>query len=167
MWALAKTSWDLFLHDPAAAITAASTAVIAFFTIVLVFVTGRQARLTRKAIELGNREFIATHRPRIRIREIETGGLAQQPHVATIRAANVGATEARVVAMGIDIFVGSPFDATPKPFQPPRMVAPGQELKLDVQGGRPLTATELQQIGARSMQLRLLGNHSLPRRQPY
>src|SRR5208282_16065 len=50
--------------------TAGATAVIALFTIVLVLVTNRQARLTRESIELANKEFNTTHRPRIRVRAI-------------------------------------------------------------------------------------------------
>jgi hypothetical protein len=52
-------------------ITAGATVVLAIFTVVLVLVTNRQARLARQAIELGNKEFVATHRPRLRIRSIK------------------------------------------------------------------------------------------------
>src|SRR5437867_3113092 len=58
-------------------ITALATVVVATFTIVLAHSTRRQASLTRDAIELGTREFLATHRPKIRVRYIETTNLAR------------------------------------------------------------------------------------------
>jgi hypothetical protein len=50
--------------------TAAATVVIAAFTIILAIGSGIQAWLTRQAINLARAEFLATHRPRIRLRWI-------------------------------------------------------------------------------------------------
>ena len=70
MWFAISGAFD-FLQAYNAAITALATVAIGVFTYFLVRVTNRQARLTRKAIELGTKEFVATHRPKIRIRYIE------------------------------------------------------------------------------------------------
>ena len=156
--ALVRAVWGFFLHDPAAAITAVSTAVIGAYTIVLARVTGRQARLTREAIELGTREFVSTHPPRMRVRYVETTALASARHTATIFAAKAGDTDARVVANGVDIFVqGNSHSAVPVSRAPPDVVAPGQEMRFSVVGGQVLTGTELSQIGHRSLNLCLLG----------
>lgn len=57
-----------FLDKYNGAVTAVATAFIAIFTIVLVRVTGRQARLTTAALNLARQEFVATHRPRVVLR---------------------------------------------------------------------------------------------------
>jgi hypothetical protein len=61
-----------FIFDHAtvfsAVVAAIAAVVVAIFTYVLAKVTGRQADLTRQGIELGNKEFIATHRPKILVR---------------------------------------------------------------------------------------------------
>lgn len=54
-----------FLQTYNGAVTAFATVWIAVFTIVLAVVTGRQARLTRQAIDLNREEFISTHRPKL------------------------------------------------------------------------------------------------------
>jgi hypothetical protein len=50
--------------------TAFATVAIALFTIALVFVTNRQARLTRESINLARDEFISTHSPKLIVRYI-------------------------------------------------------------------------------------------------
>jgi len=57
-----------FLDKYNGAVTAVATAFIAIFAIVLVRVTGRQARLTTAALNLARQEFVATHRPRVVLR---------------------------------------------------------------------------------------------------
>jgi hypothetical protein len=57
-------------HDD---IAAASTAVIALFTIVLVLVSNRQARLTRKSVEISEIALIGVERPRIVIMDVNFG----------------------------------------------------------------------------------------------
>jgi hypothetical protein len=51
--------------------TAVATVAIAVFTVALVFVTNRQARLTRDALNLARGEFNATHRPKIIVRRFQ------------------------------------------------------------------------------------------------
>jgi hypothetical protein len=53
------------------AITALATIAIAGFTLTRWLATTEQGRLTSESIDLGNREFAATHRPRIRVAYIK------------------------------------------------------------------------------------------------
>ena len=52
------------------AVTAFATVWIAVFTLVLAFVSRRQAMLTRQSIKLATKEFVSTHRPKIIVREL-------------------------------------------------------------------------------------------------
>lgn len=54
-----------FLQTYNGAVTAVATVFVAAFTIVLAFVTRRQAKLTTDALELARGEFNATHRPKL------------------------------------------------------------------------------------------------------
>jgi hypothetical protein len=73
----ALTAVGDFLETHNGAVTAVATIFIAIFTVVLAVVTNRQARLTRiaavaaeKAAEIARTEFIASHRPRLRVRNV-------------------------------------------------------------------------------------------------
>ena len=59
-----------FLDKYNGAVTAVATVFIAAFTIVLALVTGRQARLSRQAIDLARDEFTASHRPYLIVRDV-------------------------------------------------------------------------------------------------
>jgi hypothetical protein len=64
--------WHFLAHHSEAifaGVTAVSTLAIAWFTSTLWQATTQQAKLPREAIELGNKEFIATHRPRLILRD--------------------------------------------------------------------------------------------------
>src|SRR6185437_15221 len=74
------------------AVSAFATVWIAIFTIVLAKVGARQAKLTRHAIDLANKEFISTHRPRIILRDVHLEG-----HTVFYILANVGDTKATIV----------------------------------------------------------------------
>jgi len=58
-----------FVDENNGTLTALATIAIAGFTLTLWRATTKQAGLTRDAIELGNREFVATHRPKLILRE--------------------------------------------------------------------------------------------------
>jgi hypothetical protein len=113
-------------NDPA--ITALATAVIAIFTIVLVFVTNRQAKLTRDGIELARKEFIATHRPKIIIRFIQGPFMDDNGHqFAWISLVNIGDTPATIEEIGHDLatrrkgsnnWLPPGLEAAPKPIVP-------------------------------------------------
>jgi hypothetical protein len=105
-----------FLEKYNGALTAVATVFIAIFTIVLAIVTGRQARLTRQAINLARSEFISTHRPRVRIRNVALEnplpperrrwyvfepGQAVQGH---LYVGNVGGSEAKITSSHCRVF---------------------------------------------------------------
>jgi hypothetical protein len=93
-----------FLETYNGAVTAVATVFICAFTFALVCVTNRQAKLTREAINLSNKEFTATHRPRIVIRFIH-GPFHDEDGREFIRItfANIGDTEATIYAVGGDL----------------------------------------------------------------
>ena len=57
-----------FIDENNGTLTALATIAIAAFTLTLWRATTEQGRLTRDAIELGTKEFVATHRPKLRLR---------------------------------------------------------------------------------------------------
>lgn len=73
-------------------LTAVSTVVIAAFTVVLAWVGYCQARLIRRSIDLAAKEFIASHRPRIILRNVDL-----QDGNVLYMLVNVGDTKATVV----------------------------------------------------------------------
>ncbi len=74
------------------AVTAIATVFIAIFTIVLASVSGRQAKLTRQAVELANKEYVSTHRPRLILRD----AILEAENVIYLLL-NVGDTKATIV----------------------------------------------------------------------
>jgi hypothetical protein len=87
------------------AVTAVATIAIALFTIALVYVSKFQAKLTRAALELGNKEFISTHRPKLRVRRfhahIDEGSLSAISYVLV----NVGGSAAHIKKLEITMMV--------------------------------------------------------------
>src|SRR5207249_3575502 len=72
--------------------------------IVLAIVTGRQARLTRQSIELANKEYISTNRPRLRVRSFRLEPLIpDKPITVRYEVVNVGGTRARIITHVITI----------------------------------------------------------------
>jgi hypothetical protein len=75
-------------------LTAMATIAIAAFTLTLWRATTKQAELTREAVALGNKEFIATHRPRLILRDAFS--LISDPQESRITVfytiANIGAS---------------------------------------------------------------------------
>jgi hypothetical protein len=77
--------------------------------VVLVFVTNRQARLTRDSLRLAREEFIASHRPKIIIKHIWLVALgSNQPVTVKIVYANVGDAKAGVSSIGMDFNIINP-----------------------------------------------------------
>jgi hypothetical protein len=161
-----------FLQTYNGAVTAAATVAIGFFTLSLVFVTNRQARLTRAGIEIAQKEFIASHRAKMRIRRITVvrppdipneAGLPIRPlfpdHRVSVRieAANIGDTQANVYEMGIDVYTPGPFNAAPQPYPGIPPVLPGQEVQMTASGARPISEAEIDAVEAGALELRLLG----------
>jgi hypothetical protein len=113
---------------------------------------------TRDAGALARDEFIATHRPRLRIQRIrDIVFIRDQQATATVEAVNIGETDASLFEVGFDIFVyGNQFGATPKPANP-LQINPGQQADMKVCGGAPLTSDEVDRIKAGKAKLCLLG----------
>jgi hypothetical protein len=102
-------------------LTAIATIAIAAFTLTLWRATTKQAELTREAVALGNREFIATHRPRLVLRDAFS--LISDPQESRITVfytiANIGASVCWMTEchLGLDFHqtVGYPvFTMTPE-----------------------------------------------------
>jgi hypothetical protein len=63
-----------------------------------------QSRETKDAIDLARKEFVASHRPRLRVRFIELRPLvAGERMMADIGVANIGVNDAAVISIGADI----------------------------------------------------------------
>jgi hypothetical protein len=83
-----------------------SGAIVAFFTATLWVSAVWQGRLTRDSINLARQEFIATHRPSLRIRRITLREMTPNyPITATVEIANVGDSRVVSVAVISDIYV--------------------------------------------------------------
>jgi hypothetical protein len=124
-----------FIHGYKDEITALSTAIIAAFTVILGIFTISLARSTRKAVETAQAEFVASHRPRLIIREIQclTSRTRQNIELRYV-VANIGDTSAEIVESHIEIQEVP--DGMLRPLQPieganpigRRTVAPGRHI---------------------------------------
>jgi len=156
---ITNIDWNL----TATIVYALSSFIIAIFTIVLAKVTYRQARLTKEGIELGNKEFVATHRPRIRVQYVVSSALTiGQVPSAEIHALNFGESNAIFQQIGVDIFTRTKnlpntgqFNSTPKPWI--EIVLPGKDAKMSVHGALPLIKEKIDGILNGNLELCLLG----------
>ena len=98
--------FDLVRRTTAEVLTALATCVVGAFTFTLWRATDTQARLTRDVLNLSRDEFNATHRPRIRVRQVtldrpyEEGSApfkAGKPIYGHFEIVNVGDIEANVL----------------------------------------------------------------------
>jgi hypothetical protein len=80
------------------AVTAIATAVMAIFTIVLAFVSIFQGKQLKRSVRLASDEFIANHRPKIRVRSIwlVSDIAVGSPITINLIAVNVGGIKAIV-----------------------------------------------------------------------
>jgi hypothetical protein len=122
-----------FLETYNGAVTAVATIFIAAFTIVLALVTGRQARLSREAIELARSEFNATHRPKIIVYGMDFGGASdgESPIPVTFRYVNSGDSRAEITHIGTKLVLLF------KPTLPSEINFEHQEMRppIDVESG--------------------------------
>jgi hypothetical protein len=94
------------------AITAVATAFIALFTLTLWWSTKAMMKATKRSVELAREEFIATHRPKIKIHAVE---ITRRPVNednrigASILCFNVGESAAKNVEVRGEIFAGPRF----------------------------------------------------------
>lgn len=118
----------LEMHSPA--ITAVSTAAIAFFTVVLVCVSRVQAKLTRRAIALAREEFLATHRPRVAVRRISVDiDRAANKLGVQYTISNIGDSTATIIAISERLWLPDSSTNLPPlpPYDPPRI----ESIKLE------------------------------------
>jgi len=107
-------------------ITALATAAIAGFTYVLYRATKRQAELTQASIDLGNREFISTHRPKLRVRNVIVRQIrVGVPFHVQYQISNIGNTNATLIFAEARIEVPAPSQSM---FQDEDAPPPGQHL---------------------------------------
>jgi hypothetical protein len=88
------------LNYVAPALTAFATIAIAWFTLILKRSTDRLWRAGKKQFRLASDEFIATHRPIIRVRRINLQGNRNDFSSFSVRLANVGETDATIEQIG-------------------------------------------------------------------
>ena len=127
-------------------INAFSTLVIAAFTLTLFLATFGQLKHLR-------REFIATHRPRLRVRRVDQVQFAvNAPVQATITVANIGDTDASIEEMGLDIYprdkanpLAARFNAIPRLMQLPP-IPPGKQAVIRVSGGQQLSLNDINRV---------------------
>jgi hypothetical protein len=84
-------------------VTAAATVFVAGFTWTLWLTSREQGRLTRQSIELGRKEFISTHRPKIVVFDFQFFGEHNKPQKIAFRFSNAGATKALVTGTAIEL----------------------------------------------------------------
>jgi hypothetical protein len=95
--------WVDAWHDD---IAAASTAVIALFTIVLVLVSNRQAHLTRKSVEISEIALLGLERPRLVIIDVNFG-FTDDKRRAQIGVINFGRDPGRITQIFAKFFEDS------------------------------------------------------------
>jgi hypothetical protein len=119
----------------------------------------QQAALTLQTIELGNKEFIASHRPRIRIRRIHFSHFTLNESIQIrVQAANIGETNAKILAMGVDIYnPGLKYDASPKEIFDLPEIPPGKEAHLDFLVRRPWSQGQIDALKNDKLPVWLLG----------
>lgn len=138
-------------------ITAAATIAIASFTFTLWRVTEGTLKTAIESVELAKKEFISTHRPKIRLRRIQPilPIKTNERVEALIEAANIGDTAATIFEIGVDIYIANqPFNARPVSV-PAVLIEPGKQANLNVRGQR-LSQSQIANMGA-GPGLRMLG----------
>jgi hypothetical protein len=125
-----------FSHENADPIIAGFTVVLAVSTILLWMATRSLYEAGERQLKHAERQFIATHRPRITVRFVQ-GPIHAMPDdklAAIITFANVGQTNAEIVAFGCDLglrkedghWVPPGIDGEAKPVTPIKL-APGDK----------------------------------------
>jgi len=145
--------------------TAIATVAIALFTVALVFVTNRQARLTRASIELGNKEFIATHRPRLVLRFTQSDPIRpNEKPGAQLIVDNAGSAKAYVIAKAGDIGQKRGAEWIPPWVFPSgvslpeeKILKPGERRVFLVRATSPLSEGDIAEIEAGRNKLMLVG----------
>jgi hypothetical protein len=137
-----RAAFSAWLDRNDKALNLMATGVMAAFTVTLWWTTHRMWQVSQ-------RDFIATHRPRIRVRFIRFAGVdTEDRQVALVRIANVGQTEAVITGIANDIASRRPagewFDAPDEGIRPhgPLSLQSGEGTNLSV-SAPPLSDWEL------------------------
>jgi len=113
---LVAALWNLgaFLNYYGVAITAAATVFIGWFTYTLATTSDKQVRLARDAIELGNKEFISSHRSKMRALGVTVitpnGGRVWNPVAIFYEVTNIGITQGHVTQKNFAVKLIAPGD---------------------------------------------------------
>jgi hypothetical protein len=92
--------WEKALEDP----TAAGTIAIAAFTVLLVIVGGIQSWLLRKSVDAMREDFVATHRPRLILRDAFSVPVAGNELIEVdYSITNVGGSRCIIVRTALDV----------------------------------------------------------------
>lgn len=140
--------------------TAVATVFIAIFTFTLWQSTKRMMVATQGAVDLARQEFVASHRPKLRIRRITPNRpfLFGVPISIVIEVANIGDTQATIFEVGIDVYAnGSDFDAAPRPQPSGPPVPAGKEARMTTTVRQSLSKAQIDAIELGTLELRLLG----------
>lgn len=115
-------------------------------------ISGSQADIQLKQQQLERMQFLATHRPRLKIRRVGNVRFSPtgMPVAATLIVANIGGTEAKIFEIGVDIYqrpkqrhFAVPIvtgNAEPAP-RTPIEVAAGKQAIIEIGGTLPITIT--------------------------
>ncbi|HEY2069648.1 MAG TPA: hypothetical protein VGG48_08865 [Rhizomicrobium sp.] len=144
-------------------LTALATIAVAAFTLTLYFATSMQGRLAQASIDLGRAEFIASHRPRLKVRSVHLGyatNATGSPIKFTI--INTGDSDALVVVSRIcSIFMSDALRLLPPPYENrgdigERTIEPGRFWDVQVPGVAVDYPSE--NVRKHGMELHLLGH---------
>jgi hypothetical protein len=110
-------------HTYETAITAVFTIFLAIFTGTLWWATDGMLRATNETIKLARNEFNATHRPKIRLKNIWVMQplAAEEPIIVDVLIINVGNALARIETFGIDFRIIDPGSMLPNDLEPPNL----------------------------------------------
>lgn len=128
-------------------------------------ILGLQTDIATKAHALERMQFLANNRPRLRVREITVNPLVADNKVtATVVAANVGNSDATIIAVGVDIFprlknIGNSgtLNAAPLPRQDIPPIKIGQQVTFVVNSSTDITQDTIKRINGNSNDLCFLG----------
>jgi len=144
-----RTIFD-YLEHYSEAITALATVVIAIYTVVLAMVSNRQSKLIAAQLRLGREEFIATHRPQLRLGRyylMKPLAAGERPSMIFV-AQNVGHSVAHITEVRSASIVLEIEGRFPKNMGIPsgetlnRRLESGQSEVLPTNGTDPLTEEE-------------------------
>jgi hypothetical protein len=153
-----------FIDQYNGAFTALATVAIAWFTFSLKASTDKMWKASTDALELGNREFIASHLPRLRVQRVECSfpDVGQQA-AAEVVIVNVGDSDATITAIGAAIFLRhlgleeTPWNPTPRPLAETAVLAPGQPTDIPVSTEEALVFEQVRSVNIGERELVLVG----------